>query len=112
MEEQCIEFPHPKLNEPVSAIGGEYLLEREHTAHVEAGDVLYFTGFFCLDRSCCGVGGCAYVLVPGIIVDLKYKTEEDGQPVSRVRPVRDARTRQRIVEIVKKADPLRRVTFL
>ena len=111
MEPHVIEFLHPKLNEPVSAIGGDYLLEQEHTAPIDAGEVLYFTGVFSLDRSCCGVGGCAYALVPGIVVAWKYKTGEDGQPVSRVRPVRDERTRQRIVDIVKKADPLRQVTF-
>ncbi len=112
MDDSSIEFQHPKLNEPVSAIGGDYLLSREHTATVDGGEVLYFTGFFSIDRSCCGVGGCAYALVPGIVVDWKYKTGEGGQPVSRLQPVRDERIRQRIVEIIKKDDPLRQVTFL
>ncbi|MGM0453979.1 MAG: hypothetical protein ACQERN_12505 [Thermodesulfobacteriota bacterium] len=112
MDDRSIEFQHPELNKPVSAIGGDYLLSREHTATVDGGEVLYFTGFFSVDRSCCGVGGCAYALVPGIVVDWKFKTGENGQPVSRVQPVRNENTRRRIREIIQKADPLRQVTFL
>ncbi|MFW6081422.1 MAG: hypothetical protein ACOC7W_05870 [Desulfosalsimonas sp.] len=106
-----VDFTHPVLNEPVSAIGGEYLFEREHVAEAGGGQVIYFTGYFMLDRSCCGVGGCAYALVAGFVRQRKYRSESDGRQVSLVEPVDDPETRRRIESMIKESDPLMQVAF-
>jgi len=112
MNSDIIEFHHPELNETTSAIGGDYLLNEEVRAEMEEGEVLYYTGYFMIDRSCCGVAGSAYGLVPGFVVDWHFRTDENGRPVSRVRRITSPRVRKRVEDRVRSGDPLRRVTFL
>lgn len=112
MDEPVIDYTHPTVNEMVSAIGGNYLFNQEVRIPDEKGDVLYYCGFFMIDRSCCGVGGSAYCLVVGHVVDWQYRTAANGRPVSKVRPVKDRRTREMLVDRLKKEDPLRQVAFV
>lgn len=112
MNDDIIEFHHPRLNESISAIGGDYLFDEEVRAPVEEGEILYYTGFFMIDRSCCGVAGSAYALVPGFVIDWHFRTGEDGRPVSRVRRITSPRARKGIEDMIRSGDPLRRVTFL
>lgn len=112
MNDSVTEFVHPVLNEAICAIGGEYVLHHEMRVVDGDGDLLYYTGFFMIDRSCCGVGGSAYAMVAGFVVDWEYKIAEDGCRVSRVRPVKKQRDRKRIEAMIKQMDPMCRVTFL
>jgi hypothetical protein len=43
--------------------------------------------------ACCGVGGCAFALVPGFIVRWKQEAK-DGLPVSEVEPIAEEADRQ------------------
>lgn len=112
MNPQAVEFTHPVLNEQVSAIGGHYVFTREVRAVFAGKEVLYYTGYFVMDRSCCGVGGCAYALVAGFVQDWHCASAADGRPVSRVRPVTDSKWQENIAAGIKKADPMTQVSFL
>ncbi len=110
--DDLIDYTHPKVNEMVSAIGGDYLFDKEARESFNDGELLYYTGFFMIDRSCCGVGGSAYALVAGFVVDWHCGRADDGCPVSKIRPIRDRRMRERIIERIKAEDPLRQVVFV
>ena len=112
MDDSVVDFRHPVLNEAISAIGGEYVLNNERRVADAGADLLYYTGYFMIDRSCCGVGGSAYAMVPGYVVDWQYKIAEDEHLVSRVRPVKKQRDRTRIEAMIRQGDPMCRVTFL
>ena len=112
MSEQHLEFEHPVLHEAVPAIGGEYQFSEEKRVAAEGGDILYYKGFFMIDRSCCGVGGSAYAMVAGVVARWHCKTAGNGRPVSLVRPVRSTSARTRITAMIKSEDPLCQVTFL
>ncbi|MCF8035499.1 MAG: hypothetical protein K9K62_01375 [Desulfobacteraceae bacterium] len=112
MNTRNVEFTHPVLNEQVSAIGGHYVFTREVRAVFAGREMLYYTGYFVMDRSCCGVGGCAYALVAGFVQDWHCGSAADGRPVSRVRPVTDSKWQASITAGIKNADPMIQVSFL
>ncbi|MFW5936847.1 MAG: hypothetical protein ACOCS6_02205 [Desulfosalsimonas sp.] len=112
MYPQAVEFTHPVLDEQVSAIGGYYVFTREVCAVFAGKEVLYYTGYFMMDRSCCGVGGCAYALVAGFVQDWHCTSAAGGRPVSRVQPVTDSKWQASITAGIQKTDPMIQVSFL
>ena len=70
------EFVHPRLGQEVTAIGGHYVFGKEIRLPHNGREILYFVGYAVLDSTCCGVGGCAYVLVAGYIRQWKYKKNQ------------------------------------
>lgn len=112
MADRLEDFIHPELNTQVDAIGGRYILTEEFCISMDGEELLYFTGVAIVDRSCCGVGGCAYALVPGFIVKWHYKTGDTGRPVSRVRPVDDEAIRERVSALIHRNHTVQQITFL
>jgi hypothetical protein len=105
------EYVHQKLNQEVDAIGGRYILLKEVRLPFHGREVLYVVGGAIVDTSCCGVGGCAYVLVPGFVLDWKYKRNGGGQTVSRVEPIRDEIIQVRIRRLIGQAEAVHQVDF-
>lgn len=64
-----------------------------------------------VDTSCCGVGGCAYALVPGFVLDWKYRRNEGGLAVSRVEPIRDQAVEGRVRRLIGQAEMVQQVDF-
>jgi len=105
------EYTHPKLNQPVTAIGGHYVLVKEERLPFRGREVLYLVGYAVFDTSCCGVGGCGYALVPGFVVEWKSRTGEDGRPVSRVEPIRDEAVQREIRRLIQQRETVHQVRF-
>ena len=112
MEKQEKEFIHPRLNQQITAIGGNYLLLKEDLLSFEGEDILFLTGVAVFDSTCCGSGGCSYALVPGIVRKWKYKTDADGNTVSLVTPVPEGSAREKIKTMILKEEPVYQVDFL
>jgi hypothetical protein len=72
------DFVHPELGREVTAIDGHYVFGKEIRLPYNGRELLYFVGYAVLDATCCGMGGCAYVLVPGFIRQWKYKKNQRG----------------------------------
>ncbi len=106
------DFSHPELNVQVTAIGGSYFMLKEARLHLNGENILYLVGTAIFDTTCCGTGGCAYALVPGFIREWQYKTDTDGRPVSRVRPVFEERIRKKIREMIFKIESVHQVDFM
>jgi hypothetical protein len=105
------DFIHPKLGREVTAIGGYYIFGKEIRLPYNGRAVLYFVGYAVLDSTCCGLGGCAYVLVAGYVRQWKYKITTEGQPVSMVTPIEDHCDRKQVRKMIVKNEMVYQVTF-
>jgi hypothetical protein len=75
-------------------------------------DVLYLVGHAAFDTTCCGVGGCAYALVPGFVLDWKGARNEDGLAVSQVESIRDKDAQRKLEQLIQKQEVIHQVRFL
>ncbi len=102
---------HQPLDQEVAAVGGRYALVKEARLPFQGREVLYLVGYGAFDTTCCGVGGCAYALVPGFIQEWKYETNEDGLAVSLVEPIRDEATQKDVRRLIKGQEVVQEVRF-
>jgi hypothetical protein len=105
------DFIHPKLGQEITAIGGHYVFNNERRLSFDGQDVLYLVGYAVVDTSCCGVGGCAYAMVPGYVQAWKYKKNEINEPISQIEPVCDADDQAAIRRLIQKKEVVQQVTF-
>jgi hypothetical protein len=105
------DFVHPKLGHEVTAIGGHYVFGKEIRLPFNGRELLYFLGYAVLDSACCGVGGCAYVLVAGFVKQWKYKTNQDGIYISKMNPIRNQLIQKDIRKLIEKKEMVFQVTF-
>lgn len=105
------DFVHPELGREVTAIGGHYVFGREIRLPYHGREILYFVGYAVLDSTCCGVGGCAYVLVPGFIKQWKCKKNQDDCFVFKVNPIRDEVLQKDVRRLIQKKEMVFQVTF-
>lgn len=68
-------------------------------------EVLYLVEAAAADTSCCGGAGMGFIMVPGYVVDLRGRRNEEGLWVSQVERVGDDEERREITEILKKRHP-------
>lgn len=106
------EYVHQRLNQEVTAVGGHYALVKEARLPFRGREVLYLIGHALFDTACCGVGGCAYALVPGFLVRWKGKRTKDGLAVSRVEPIRDEAVQAEIQQLIEQRETVHQVRFL
>jgi len=112
MEPGVQDFSHPELNEQVTAIGGSYFWIKEVRLPFEGQELLYLIGAAIFDTTCCGTGGCAYALVPGVVRKWKYAVDANGRPVSQVSPVSGDRPREKIKAVIFKKESVLQIDFL
>ena len=105
------DFIHPNLGQEITAIGGHYVFNKEGRISFNAREVLYLVGYAVVNTSCCGVGGCAYALVPGFINDWKYKKDINGLFVSQIKPIRNTTEQREIRRLIQKKEMIQQVTF-
>ena len=111
MIDTALPYVHHSLNQPVTAIGGHYVLVKEVRLPYRGREVLYLVGHAAFDTSCCGPGGCAYALVPGFVARWQSSRTADGLPVSEIEPVRDPGTQNDIRRLIEKRETVQQVTF-
>jgi hypothetical protein len=104
------EYTH-ELDEEVRTISGWYMLERDGIIEIDGKEILFAVGNAAVDSSCCGSWGCYYAVVPGYVVDWKYKKNDKGLAVSAVEPVRDDGAKQRISALLEHRERVDQVCF-
>jgi len=105
------DFSHPTLDEEITAIGGHYVFVKEKQVPYQNRQLLYYVGYAVVDTSCCGVGGCAYALVPGFVTSWKHKKNDDGCEISQVESIRDPDLQHKIRGMIQKEEGVQQVTF-
>jgi len=106
------DYVHPYLNQENAAIAGYYVLTKECRLPFHGMDVLYYIGYGVLDNSCCGIGGCAYALVPGFITHWRYKKTAEDLFVSRIEPIRDEAFQNEVKQLIEKDEMVNQINFL
>jgi hypothetical protein len=99
-----MEYVHQELGKDVNALAGYYTPMNELRLEHDGKEVLCITGLGVIESSCCGTGGCAYAIVPGYIVNWKFKENEAGLPVSEVESVADKEARRKISAILQERE--------
>ncbi|MCK4963733.1 MAG: hypothetical protein KAS54_01525 [Dehalococcoidia bacterium] len=99
-----MEYVHQELGKDVNALAGYYTPMNELRLEHDGKEVLCITGLGVIESSCCGTGGCAYAIVPGYIVNWKFKENEAGLPVSEVESVADKEARREISAILQERE--------
>ena len=108
---QPYDFVHQKLNQEIYAIGGRYFFSDEMRLPFKGRDILVLVGSAVFDTTCCGYAGFGYALVPGFVLDWKYKTDPDGAPVSRLEPVQRDSDQKEIRTLIKQKESIEQVNF-
>ncbi|MGD2125688.1 MAG: hypothetical protein PVG99_06380 [Desulfobacteraceae bacterium] len=106
------DYVHETLDEEVEAIGGYYLFNKEVRLPFKHREVLYLVGFAIVDRSCCGPGGCGFALVPGYVVSWKSRIDDNGKPVSQVKPIQEKSIQQALTRLIQQSEVVTQVQFL
>jgi hypothetical protein len=104
-------YAHPELSQEGTAIGGFYVLIKEARLTFEGREILYLVGHAAFETTCCGVGGCAYALVPGFIVEWKGRTNADGLAVSQLEPIRDRAVQAKVRQLIENEETVHQVLF-
>ena len=104
------DYVHTAMEE-VRAISGGYQLEKEMAMEIDGRRALCLVGYGVVDSSCCGVGGCRFVFVPGYLVRERYRRTEAGLAVSEVEPITDPAVRSRIADRLKITEMAQQVNF-
>ena len=107
-----MEYVHQELNQEITAIGGHYVLVKEVRLPFQGREILYLVGHAAFDTACCGVGGCAYALVPGFILNWKGRRNEDGLAVSQVEPILDRKVQEKVQELIAGKEVVHQFRFL
>jgi len=108
---EALDFVHPELGREVTAIGGHYVFGKEIRLPYVRRVILYYVGYAVLDSACCGVGGCAYVFVPGFIRQWQYRKNRNDCFVSKVEPIRDPAVQKEVKSMIQKMEMVYQVTF-
>lgn len=106
------EFVHPILNEEILSISSRYVFEKETRLPYNGKEILYYSGYSVTDGSCCGVGGCVFSYVPGIIIRWHNKKSEDGNPISEIDTIEDESLMKDITSKIKEREHCMQVNFL
>ena len=114
MERQSVlmDYVHTDLNEEFTAIAGYYVLTEETRHPFHDREILYLLGYCVIDNSCCVSGNLSYAIVPGFIIEWKYKKTSDGFPVSRIEPIRDQVLQNDITSLIEQKEVVSQVNFL
>lgn len=107
-----VEFKHFPLEEEFEAIGGRYRFLKEEVLEYGGREVLYLLGAALFDTTCCGTGGCGYVLVPGYLVEKHSREDESGSRMSLVEPIKSDKEQDEIRKELLTREQVNQVNFL
>ncbi|OPX40578.1 MAG: hypothetical protein B1H13_06775 [Desulfobacteraceae bacterium 4484_190.3] len=105
------QYIHQELEKEVKSISGSYtLVEEEHLIY-RGREVLYVVGFAMVDSSCCGVGGCRFINIPGYVVSWKREKDVSGLPVSEIEPITEEEEQKEIKKLLEFKYPHSQIHF-
>ncbi|MBW2636754.1 MAG: hypothetical protein JRC86_04400 [Deltaproteobacteria bacterium] len=104
-------YTHQELHSEVKSISGGYSYVMEELLSYKGRDVLCVVGEGHVDNSCCGVGGCIFIDIPGYVLSLKNEKDESGLDVSEVEPISDLDEKSEIARILESSYPMAQIRF-
>lgn len=110
-ENHYFEYVHRNLGQAVTAVGGHYRFQREARLSFRGRQVFYLAGYALFDSTCCGVGGCGYALVQGVVENWKYRSDAEGFLISRVEEICEQDTREKLGRLIQAKENVQQVVF-
>jgi hypothetical protein len=104
-------YTHLELNRDINAPAGYYTPQKEVRLKDNGREVLYILSQAVVESSCRGTADYTSALVPGYIVGWHAGTDDDGNPVSVVEPITDAKARDRIRKIIRETEHVQQTEF-
>ncbi|MBW2558330.1 MAG: hypothetical protein JRD69_05815 [Deltaproteobacteria bacterium] len=92
------EYVHEELNREIHSISGYYLYTEEGLLPFKEREVLNLVGIGVVDNSCCGVGGCCFVRIPGHVIS--WQDTKGDFYISRVEPITEEADKQEIKSLL------------
>jgi hypothetical protein len=105
------DYVHRDLNREVIAIGGHYRFDREVQIAFRGQQVLYLCGYALYDTACCGLGGCGYALVQGVVERWQYRRDPEGFPITRLTAIVDPDCQHKLGRLIKDQEAVSQVIF-
>lgn len=105
------QYTHRPLGQEVRSISGSYAIEEEKSISFRGREVLLAKGWWAVDSSCCGTGGCGFALVPGYVLGWKSSRNEKGEPVTEIEPVQDPAEKEALRELIQSSEKVPQVNF-
>lgn len=99
------------MDSEVRTISGGYSYLKEEILPYRGKDVFYVVGVGHVDNSCCGVGGCIFVDIPGYLISWKTEKSESGLDISEVEPISDPEEQKEIEKLLDTIYPLAQIRF-
>ena len=104
-------YIHQELGEEVRSIAGYYTINEEGCLKYRGREVLYVVGVAAIDNSCCGVGGCSFINVPGYIISWGGESIDSPSLISEVEPIKDKDEQGEIKKLLAKEYPHAQINF-
>jgi len=104
-------YTHHELHSEIRSISGGYSYVKEEILSYRGRDLLCIIGEGHVDNSCCGVGGCIFIDIPGYLLSWKNGKDESGHDVSEVELIVDPEEKREIATILEKSYPLAQIRF-
>jgi hypothetical protein len=105
------QYTHEEMGKEVRSVAGYYTITEEERLKYRGREILCVAGVAVIDNSCCGVGGCSFVNVPGYIVSWRNETGDSLSPVSEVEPIKDKEDQEEIKELLTEKYPHAQINF-
>lgn len=110
-DDRSFEYVHRGLDREVTAIGGHYRFDREVQIAFRGQQVLYLCGYALYDTSCCGLGGCGYALVQGVVERWQYRRDPEGFPITRLAVIDDPDCQRELDRLIQDQEAVSQVIF-
>ena len=86
-------------------MAGYYMVLQEGVLEYKGRDVLYLIEGAAADTSCCGGAGMGFIMVPGFLIALKDRQNDEGLWISEVDRVKDEAERKELTSILLAKNP-------
>lgn len=103
-------YVHKEIGREIRSISGYFVYLEEGRVEFRHRELLYAVGVGVVDNSCCGVGGCLFVEVPGYVVSWKSGVDGEGTAITMVEPV-DEGDREDIRALLRSLHPHSQINF-
>jgi hypothetical protein len=104
-------YTHEEFHEEIKTISGGYSYLKEELLPYKGKNVLCVVGEGHVDNSCCGVGGCIFIDIPGYVLSLRDGKNDSGQATSEVEPISDPEEKKEIERLLDRIYPLAQIRF-
>jgi hypothetical protein len=104
-------YIHKEIEEEIKTISGYLIYLEELQLNFRGRTLLCVVGVGVVDNSCCGVGGCRSIEVPGYVVSWKSSTDDAGNLTSDIEPIKSEEEKKEIEAELNQLYPHSQISF-